>query len=146
MTDKELRRLSRDDLIELLLAQSQTIDDLRTQLAQAEDALNERRLQVASSGSIAEAALKVNQVFEAAQAAADQYLLSVQAANAESDSRLLESEQLAAQIIRSARRKADGIVADAQRQAEEQWSDFEQKAAALIRAHAELRELAKRGN
>lgn len=145
MTDKELRRLSRDDLVELLLAQSRTIDELRAQLAQAEGALNERTLQIESSGSIAEAALKVNRVFEAAQAAADQYLLSVRAANSDTDGRVAEAERLSAQIIRTARHKAERIVAEAQEQAEQQWNDFEQKAAALIRAHAELRELAKRG-
>lgn len=80
MTDRELRKLSRADLLELLLQQTQECEQLRAQLDQANQALQDRRILLEESGSIAQAALQLNQVFQAAQAAADQYVENVQRA------------------------------------------------------------------
>lgn len=77
MTDKELRKLSRRDLLELLLAQSREQDALKQELAKAKEELAKRQICLEQAGSIAEAALRLNGVFEAAQAAADQYLESI---------------------------------------------------------------------
>lgn len=79
MTDKELKRLKRVDLFELLIAQSRENDRLRAELEEARSKLEARELTLKQTGSIAEAALRLNKVFEAAQAAADQYILSVKA-------------------------------------------------------------------
>lgn len=77
MTSKELKKLNRRQLLELMLAQSRRIDELERELAKARDELENRAITAAEAGSIAEAALRLNKVFEAAQAAADQYLHSV---------------------------------------------------------------------
>ena len=77
MTDKELRRLSRTDLLEMLLEQSKEVERLQQELAEARQQLEERRIMTEEAGSIAEAALRINRVFEAAQAAADQYLENI---------------------------------------------------------------------
>ena len=77
MTDKELQRLRRSELLEILLAQQKQIDSLKKELAEAKEQLAERKIIMARSGSIAEAALKLNGIFEAAQKAADQYLYSI---------------------------------------------------------------------
>lgn len=79
MTDKELRRLSRRDLMEILYEQGKEIETLRAELAAKEAELEDRRIMIENSGSIAEAALKLNGVFEAAQAACEQYSLSLKA-------------------------------------------------------------------
>lgn len=79
MTDKELSRLKRVDLLELLLAQSRENDRLRAELKETRSRLEDKELMMEQAGSIAEAALRLNKVFEAAQAAADQYILSVKA-------------------------------------------------------------------
>ena len=78
MTDKELRKLNRSELLELMLEQSREIDRLQAELAETRDALQERNLKIESCGSIAEAAAEVNSLFHAAQRAADMYLLNVQ--------------------------------------------------------------------
>lgn len=77
MTDKELRKLRRIDLLEILVAQGREIEMLKAELKKAMEALDDRRILIYQCGSIAEAAMKINQVFEAAQAAADQYLESI---------------------------------------------------------------------
>jgi hypothetical protein len=69
MTDKELKKLSRAELLEMLIEQSKRADELQAKLDKAEEELNSRQLKVDEAGSIAEASLRLNGVFEAAQAA-----------------------------------------------------------------------------
>ena len=77
MTEKELRRLSRTDLLEMLLEQSKEVQRLQQELEKTKQKLEDRRLMEKEAGSIAEAALRINKVFEAAQQAADQYLENI---------------------------------------------------------------------
>ena len=74
LTDKELQKLSRIDLLELLLEKSKETEKLQEELEQVKAKLAEREIKIEKAGSIAEAALALNGVFEVAQAAADQYL------------------------------------------------------------------------
>lgn len=74
MTDRELRRLSRAELLEMLLAQAEENRRLKKRLQAAEAALSDRKIAVREAGTMAEAALKLNGVFEAADRAARQYL------------------------------------------------------------------------
>ena len=77
VTDMELRRLSRSGLLEILLAQSREIERLKAEVADLNEKLEDRDIIMSHSGSIAEASLRINSVFEAAQKAADQYVESV---------------------------------------------------------------------
>ena len=77
MTEKELHKLKRGELLEMMLAQSREIDALRARVSELEEKLADREIRIRESGSIAEAALKLNGIFEAAQAAADQYMENV---------------------------------------------------------------------
>lgn len=73
MTDKDLRRLSRAELLDILYEQRKRYEDSLAENQALRQQLEDRTLRIASAGSIAEAAIQVNGVFEAAQAAADQY-------------------------------------------------------------------------
>ena len=77
MTDQELKKLRRSDLLELLIAQEKENERLRSQVEQLEKRLADRAIDLEQAGSIAEAALRLNGVFQAAQAAADQYLENI---------------------------------------------------------------------
>ena len=77
MTDKELKKLSRAELLELLLESNRENERLRKQLETAKGLLASRVIEIENAGSIAEAALALNGVFQAAQLAADQYLENV---------------------------------------------------------------------
>lgn len=81
MPDRELRRMRRAELVEIILALKQTEDRLRAENAALSAQLQERQIHIENAGSIAQAALELNKVFEAAQAAADEYVASVRAAN-----------------------------------------------------------------
>ena len=77
MTDKELRRLSRRELLQMLLEQTSEVERLQAELDKTRAELNDRAIMLESCGNIAEASLKINRVFEAAQQAAEQYLANV---------------------------------------------------------------------
>ena len=73
MAGKDLRKLSKTELLELLVEQGRENLALRARLEAAEAELEKRRLAMEESGSIAEAALKLSGIFEAAQKAVDIY-------------------------------------------------------------------------
>lgn len=78
MTDKELKHLNRAELLELLLAQTEENERLKQQLQDARAQLEDRRLLMEECGTMAEAALKLNGVFDAVDKAVRQYLENVQ--------------------------------------------------------------------
>ena len=78
MTDKELRRLSRSELLEMLIIETKENARLRSELEQARAELADRRILLGNCGSMAEAALRLNGVFEAVDKAALQYLENIQ--------------------------------------------------------------------
>jgi len=77
MTDRELRKLGRRDLLEILIAQRKEIESLQQRLDEAEGKLKDRQIRIDRAGSLAEAVMELNGVLEAAQAAADQYLENI---------------------------------------------------------------------
>lgn len=77
MTDKEFRRLSREELVEIIYELQRKELALRRENAELQAQLSDRALKLKKVGSIAEASLALSGVFEAAQAAADRYLEAV---------------------------------------------------------------------
>lgn len=73
MAGKDLRKLSKTELLELLIEQGRENLALKAQLEAAEAELAQRRIAIQESGSLAEAALKLSGIFEAAQHAIDLY-------------------------------------------------------------------------
>jgi len=102
MTEKELRKLNRAELLELLLEQAEEVERLRKKLETAEKLLTDRHLRVEFAGNLAEAVLAVNGVMETAQKAADQYLLNI--AKMEEQTRLR-----CEQMLQQAQLQAEGI-------------------------------------
>ncbi len=85
MTSRELKKLNRADLLELLLEERRENERLRVKLKKAYAQLADRRIRIEKVGSLAEAALQLNGVFEAAEAAAIQYLENVRCLAEESN-------------------------------------------------------------
>lgn len=106
MTEKELRKLNRYQLLELLVMQTERADQLQKKVEELEARLEERDLNLARLGSVAEVAVQVSGVFEAAQKAADLYL---DAAKKQSDEILAHARHKAATIIIQAESKAQYI-------------------------------------
>ena len=96
MTEKELRKLNRYQLLELLIVQTERADKLQARLEATEKRLNETELLFSSLGSIAEASLQLSGVFQAAQEAADHY---IDAAKKKAAAIVAEAEEQARRIL-----------------------------------------------
>ena len=83
--EKELRKMNRTELIEIIYALKKEEEEVNQKLEEAEQQLQNRTIQIAKAGSIAEAAMELNHVFASAQKAADEYLNSVHAVNEEAE-------------------------------------------------------------
>jgi hypothetical protein len=78
MTQKELKKLHRMELLELLIEQTKRADALEEEVAELKAQLAAREIDIEKAGTLAEAAIKINEVLAAADAAAKQYLYNVQ--------------------------------------------------------------------
>ncbi len=155
MADRDLKRLSRADLVDIIYEQQKQLEALQLKVLQLEELQKNRSVCMESAGSIAEAALQLNDVFAAAQAAADQYLTSVQSASTESEQKIALAEQQAGTILAEANCRAVAIQREAEdyarqtidaanMEAANAWSDFRKKADAFILLHSELNALMAR--
>lgn len=75
--NKELKKLNRKDLLQILIFKEREIEQLKDELKIANEKLECREIKIRKSGSIAEAALNINNIFENAEAAAQQYIESI---------------------------------------------------------------------
>ena len=100
MTDKELQKLKRVDLLGILVEQGKEIDRLRAEIETLEKKLNDRTICIDKAGTIAEASFLLNGVFEAAHAAAAQYLENIQVLSE-------RQEKICAQMEEESRNKCE---------------------------------------
>ena len=114
MTDKEFKRLSRSQLIDIIYQLQLKHEELTADNEKLSKALADKRLRVSKAGNIAEAALEIHDVMQAAQKAAEHYLeeITIQVNN-EYQRILNEAQAEAAAIITKAQKEADKIVAQA---------------------------------
>ena len=77
MTQEELKKLKRIDLLEMLIEQGRENEKLKKRLAEAESELESRRIAIENAGSMAQAALQLNNVFQAAEKAKEQYIENI---------------------------------------------------------------------
>ena len=108
MTDKELKRLSRAQLIDIIYQFQLQVDQLTEQKEELERELADKRLRIHNAGNIAEAALEINNCFRSAQNAAEQYLNEIHAIREET-----EAERQ--RILAAAQAEAEKIIAGAQK-------------------------------
>lgn len=129
MTEKELRRLTRADLMEMLLEQSKELEKTRAQLERAQQALADRKIKIEQAGSLAEAALQLNGVFEAAQKAADQYLENVTQMDggAADSAALAQTEKRCRAMEAETQARCQQMLEDAKREVAHCWDVYSQE-------------------
>ena len=149
MTEKDMRKLSRADLLEMLIAQSEEVQSLRQRLSEAEAALQKRELAINTSGSIAEAALQLNGVFEAVEAAGKQYLDNIQQLSQRQEAVCqameAESRKKADRLLAETEKKCAEMVAKAEAESRTYWNEVSRRLDAYYEEHAGLRELLAAG-
>ena len=158
--DKKLKKLSRVELLELMVSLSEDYEALADENNRLKEMLAAQRLpRTAKVGSIAEAALEVNGYFEIVQHAADEYLREIkhlrnefalqtdaeaatcspalseealEQMRAEIERYLLEAKELANQTIAQANNQAEAIVAEAQLRADQAVANANRKTHAMV--------------
>lgn len=136
MTDKEMRKLSRAELLEMLIAVLKKNEALKSKIKELNHQLEDRNITIQNAGSLAEASLQLNGVFEAAQAAAQQYLDNIRRLNS-------EQEAVCRQMEAEARKQAEDICAEADAysqkvrlQADDYWKQASEKARGLLQENS----------
>lgn len=81
MQESNLHKLGKTDLLTIIYEQEKQIEKLTKEVQDLKQQLDNRTIQIKEAGSIAEASLKINKIFEVAQAAADEYLRSIKEVN-----------------------------------------------------------------
>lgn len=158
MTDKELSKLRRAELLEILIAQGKDYAKLQDELNEAKKSLQKRELTIEKAGSIAEAAYQLNDVVGSTQRAVDMYMDNVKrqmtqqqaqadvavsearkyatdtVSIAEKRARLLlnAASDQAAQILFDARNEAERILTHARASAEQIEADAQIKKMELL--------------
>ena len=145
LTEKEMKKLSRTDLLRMLIDQGEEMEALKEELEKAKAEISEREIKLTEAGSIAEAALKINGVFEAAQAASQQYLENVKHLSERQDAlaRIKEREtrEKCERQILETKEKCDAMIAKAEKESKVYWEDVSKRLEKFYNEHIGLREL-----
>ena len=127
---KTLQKLKRFELLEVLLEQSKENDALRLQLEEKdkiisalEEQMQSRKLDLNKAGTIAEAAFKVNGVFQSAEKAAQQYLDNLKNLYEKEEETRKRCEDMREEILRECK----NMEACARKQCEELWEQTERR-------------------
>lgn len=156
MTDRELRKLSRVELLRLLLEESRENECLQEQLNQANQALVGKNIALTKAGSIAEAALALNSVSNAAVQAPQQHLDNIQRirwaqqtlcqrmedeARQKAEETLTETRRRCSRMEAEAQAKCEEMTASALQQSSVYWEDVRRQVEAFCAQRDALREL-----
>ena len=106
MIGKELKRLSRRELVDIIYQLKKNEQEKQAEIAALEEELQERRIRISVAGSIAEAATDITRIFSTAQKTADLYLHEIASMKA-------ETEKECAKMLEEARKQAELILAEA---------------------------------
>lgn len=114
---------------------------LQSRLELAEARLNDRQIAVEKAGTLAEASLSLNGVFQAAEAAAQQYLENIEHMSGQQETicrhMQAEAEAKAAEIMREAQEYSKKTHAEA----DAYWKQIVARVRALLKERDALREL-----
>lgn len=116
MTTKELKRLSRSDLLEMMLELSRENETLREENRALRQQLEDRRIALEDCSSLAEAALKLNGIFEAAHNACRQYAENVKM-------RCKDMENECEELKRQTQEQCDRLLLEAETKADSHNKD-----------------------
>lgn len=136
MTDKELSKLRRTELLEMLIAQGKENAALQEQLKQAQEAQQGRELLIAEAGTMADAAFQLNDVIGSAQKAVDLYVENVKRLMAqqqqEAEAAMTDAKAHASQVVTDADERAQWLLTAARDQAAHILSDAHSDAERIL--------------
>ena len=102
MESKELKKMSRKDMLVILLEQTKRIRELEDELEKANEKLEAKKVVFKNAGSLADAALQLSGIFNTAQEAATIYLSNIKELKEKSEE---DIEKLRNKMLRDTERK-----------------------------------------
>ena len=111
MVNKELKRLSRRELVDIIYQLKKNEQELQEENDSLKKQLDDKHLKISNAGSIADAAVNVTDIFATAQKTADLYLQEI------ADMKTA-TEKECSKKVNDADNKVRQILADGQRQLE----------------------------
>ena len=127
MTDRQLRKASRPELLKMLQQCRQENDDLRQQLEQSQSQLQSRQLVVDQSGTLADAALRLSGIFEAAESACQYYTENIRTLSG-------RQEEICRKMEQESREKCDRMLEQAKQMAKIYWDEYAEKCSRYMKA------------
>ena len=106
MTDKEFKRLSRSELLDIIYQLQLKQEELTAENRKLKQELEDKRIRMEQVGNIAEASLAIHTVFQSAQDAANRYLDEIRIMQE-------ETKENCRRILEKAQKEADAIIAQA---------------------------------
>ena len=161
MAEYNLKKLSRADLLEMLVDQGEELEILKQKLADTEAKLYQKELIIDEAGSIADASLKLNGVFEAAQASCEQYIDNIkllserqqqvceqleQESRAKAETLLAETTEKCEIMESDMKTRCEEMLAKAKEESQAYWDEVSQRLEAFYNEHHGLRELLASGS
>ena len=145
MTDREIRHLSKTELLSIIRDQEQELQQMKEKTEKLEHQLSDKRIGLKKCGSIAEASLQVNRVFEDAQSAADQYLSEVKErrdkAGTEADRILAEAKEKADAQIHASMETGKKLEDEGRRKSDACWTALQGKLDTFYESRQGLKEM-----
>ena len=134
MISKELKKLSRRELVDIIYQLKKNEQEKQEEIAALEESLQDKRIRVSVAGSIAEAAADITQIFSTAQKTADLYLYEIAAMRD-------DAKRECAALIEDARKNAQTIVSDSERRLAELNSHYKAEYEKYQQLKAEIQRL-----
>ena len=139
MFNKELKKLSRRELVDLLYQMKKNEEQLQEEIAALQQAVEDKRLRISVAGSIAEAAASVTNVFSAAQMTADLYLHEISCMKE-------ETQKECEKMIEEANQTVAKIFADGEKKYAALSERYQQEYKKWQQLHSELKALGDAGS
>ena len=155
-TVESLKARHQQDLDALREEHKEETAHLREELEQAKKSLEKREIALNEAGSIAVAALQINGVFEAAQAASQQYIENIRSLSdrqaaicaqrdienrVEVERKLKEAEEKCAAMEYASKRKCEAMEQEAKQKSEAYWTEVSRRLQSFYENHRELKRL-----
>ena len=113
MFNKELKKLSRRELVDIIYQLKKNEQQLQEELETLRQELVEKRIRLSVAGSIAEAAVTITDVLSSAQKTADIYLQEIACMKEETEAEcakmIAEAQQKAAEILSESEKKRSDL-------------------------------------
>ena len=143
MISKELKRLSRRELVDIIYQLKKNEQDMQEEIESLKTELQDKRIRISTAGSIANAAMTVTNVFSTAQMTADIYLREISCMREDADrecaKKIEEAEKRVRDILADGEKKFDTLKA-AYKKEYARWQQLKSEVAALEEKNQLLRE------